>query len=378
MNKEELCDAFTLIDDRYIIEADIMRLKKTSIVYYIRRFGIAFMIPIILCLLLFFQSTFNTTPLTPLEYNPMDSGGFGFNSTYTKDLNTLVENNPWKEGLELKKLPVFKNYVTYGEHTVSSDRFDRMKEILEFTSKYFGVDEKAKRWTSKDNTEIYVANDEVEITVNENLNSLIYFKNGVKLPSQYNFSADATKEELTKVGKYLINQYKDLMNYKEPKLIAEPRLAIYNPEIFELNSYEISVYDGSDSIENQMINYGMNKTVFYCNENRQLDTIRIYYTDTEEKIGDYPIMDIDQAKEQFIKENKEIKKEDILKTEMVYLNKINNKYLIPYYKFYVNANEDHFLVCDIPSDIYQLKVYYIPAIEEKYIVKKSKEMQKIN
>lgn len=364
MRKEDICDACAWIDDRYLVEADLIRSKNTSFAYYVHRFGYIFLIPVTLCFVLAFQLM--QPNLVPLHITDMDSSGHGVITAYAKDLNTFLEENPWNADIKINKLPVYKNEVTFGEHVVSEKRKQQMNDCLQPLAQYFHATE---YFQTEDYSQVSARNDEVEISVDENLSTLIYFYEPVDLPETYTFYSRATKEELYNAGQYLTAQYQDILHFKDPVIVAKPQLSLYDPQSFELTSYELFAYEGDGSIEDKMLNYGTKRVQYYCNEKHQLDGIRIYYTDTEEMIGEYPILSIQEAKDVFLQKKTKIKDKDILKVELVYEHRTNQEYVMPYYKFYVN-NEDNLLVVDIPDDIHQMEVYSIPAVQTKYIEQK--------
>ena len=363
MKKDDLCDAFGQIKDSYIIEADTIRQQHTKVSYYLHQFKLAFMIPFTICVFIIIQGILVKPNLPILQYTTQDPGGFGIATIYAKDITDITQENPWSSSMKIKKLPVYQNYVTYGEHEPSKKRKQQMlEEVTYYQTLFSNLD-------IIENTDTYITaeNKQVEIRVDETLTTLIDFKEAVALPEQYAFYNHASKEELYDAGTYLSQHYQNLLRMDHPVVVAKEGLQIQNQETFELVNYELFVYEKADTIEENMVNYGTYRAHFYCDEKHQLDFIRIEHMDKETYVEDYPIMDVKQAKDLFLKQHPSIKEDDIIEVELLYENSINQPYVLPYYKFYVDQKKESLLMIDIPDEIYQMKTYSIPAIQQEYM-----------
>ena len=363
MNKDDLCDAFGQIDDQYIMEADRIRNTNTKTTYYFHQFKFAFIVPITICLFLIIQSMMMQPNLEVLQYSTIQPGGFGIATIYAQDLRELEVDNPWKKGMKLDKLPVYRNDVTYGEHEVTKEKKQQMRKQIAYYQTIF----KDMKIFEENDALLIAENEDVQISVDENLTTFLYFNKAIPLPDQYAFYSHASKEDLYEAGQYLVKTYKDIIRMKHPTVVTKEELDVYHQETLELTSYEVFVYEQASSIEEQMVNYGTSRAHFYCDEKHQLSMIRIETIDKDAYVDDYPIMDIEDATNAFLNQHPTIAKKDILKTELQYEKNINQPYVLPYYKFYIDAKDKSMLLTEIPNDIYRMETYRIPAIQQDYI-----------
>lgn len=141
------------------------------------------------------------------------------------------------------------------------------------------------------------------------------------------------------------------LGYNDPRVIADGDGAC-------------SVYDGDGVLRQQIVNYWLNNTTFVedWDEAGKLKRMVIRSTAGCEKIGDYPVLTVEQA-EAILKSTRydDAKRmplyAEILEVDMVYDNNIGSVGLIPYYEFHVAAYES-----DEPY-----YVYTIPAVPEEFI-----------
>ena len=68
-------------------------------------------------------------------------------------------------------------------------------------------------------------------------------------------------------------------------------------DIYGRQSYNISFYKDSDDIIQKIINYNFYKTFFTPNDNGELEQISTDLPDLGNKIGNYPVISPDKAKE---------------------------------------------------------------------------------
>ena len=90
--------------------------------------------------------------------------------------------------------------------------------------------------------------------------------------------------------------------------------------------------------------------------------------DLSQKMGDYPIINTEKAKELLLKGNYittvpyELPGEKfIAKTELVYRTGAREAYFMPYYCFYVEIPEEE------RDGLKTYGAYYVPAVEEEYL-----------
>ena len=115
------------------------------------------------------------------------------------------------------------------------------------------------------------------------------------------------------------------------------------------------------------MNYNFNLIEFDCNPDGELYRIEINRIVLSEKIANYPIVSVKEAKK-LLKEGSyftnvpyEITKMKHVKdVELVYRTGEMEEYFLPYYRFLV----------ELPEDVKGMKsfgAYYVPAVEQKFI-----------
>lgn len=319
-------------------------------------------------------------------------GGLGFEGYMAYDASELVNNNPWAEGIEVSTLPVFENLLTYDEmERVQNPDFERMQELLLEVVGRLGIDTSTTEIT--DNTpdnatqeiikekfaavgekvpEGYLSPDQVvfedngiEVNVDAQMTAVISFDPAVELADNIQFNSWATYEQTAAVARYLKEAYSQLIDMKNPQV------NIYGGDytIYEKQMYHIEFFDGSGDITDQILNYNFNRVAFYCNDDGKLFLARVFKPDLSHKVGEYPIITINEAT-RLLENGNYISTmmeqmpgaEYVKKTELVYRMGRNARYFMPYYRFYV----------ELPSMQRDTKlktygIFYVPAVEGRYI-----------
>ena len=103
--------------------------------------------------------------------------------------------------------------------------------------------------------------------------------------------------------------------------------------------------------------------------------IWIHQPDLSQKVGDYPIISVAEAKTLLKKGNYSTSSpyqlpgmKHVKKVELVYLTDVFESYFMPYYKFYVELPEEKGVTDSLrDTDMKTYGVYYVPAVESRYI-----------
>ena len=142
------------------------------------------------------------------------------------------------------------------------------------------------------------------------------------------------------------------------------------------NSYPVvdrqyQVTDISGEGAERLLNTNFRKATFAPYDDNSLWIIRVYDVyDSLEKLGDYPLISIDEAKEKLQKgesamigTDEKYPVEDMSKVvgiELSYKYSVLDEYTLPYYVFWVETGEVQF-------GLKEYSPIYVPAIEEEYI-----------
>ena len=297
------------------------------------------------------------TDLPTLEIGAHD-GGYGYEGYLSHDISELVNANPWNENISLAALPVFR---------VKNDTSEnKLEELITATAEKLNL--KGFNSVSNDGGAVFAESESIKITATDT-GIFAYFKKAESLPERYNFGYYASYKDMKKSAGYLKNKYSAL--FKDGKYI----LNLYGGDcdIYGRQSYHISFYKDSDDIVQKIINYNFYKTFFTPNDNGELELINTDLPDLGNKIGNYPVISPDKAKEllydgKYVTSSPTaIKKSDkTAQTELVYRFAPWEKYYIPYYRFFVaeesTGNES------LKKQGFKIYcAYYVPAVEEKYI-----------
>ena len=313
----------------------------------------------------------------------------GFEGYLAKDISELVNGNPWKETMELSTLPVYRNPVTYDNHMIALGAdFDKMRELLGEVVGRFGLnineltvtddvpDEKTKEIISEkldgdvpegyfNPTRLMTEADGMKIEVNQALTAKISFKPPIALPQEYGAVSHASYEEAVAVAEYLRDEYSDVIG------IDNPHLNIYGGDynIYHQQSYEMEFFDGSGNDVDQIIQYNFYPVAFYLDEEGNLFGARIYQPDLSQKVGDYPVITAERARELLVKGNYyttvpcEMPGAGyVAKTELIYMTGEREQYYLPFYRFYVEVPE-----LEREGGFKTYGSYYVPAVEESYL-----------
>ncbi len=320
--------------------------------------------------------------------------GMGYEGYMAHDISELVNANPWNEDLPLKALPVYKNPRTYDKHWLVSNpnwggmekRLDEVISQMGFSEEDFEIGDNApkgdaearvrEKLSDEDEavidanlrpTQITAEGQGLTIRVDYDLSVYITCDPAVTLPEPYSFTYDSSYEELTAVGDYLREQYAGkLIRMGKPQLNISGGDYTYQAD---RQRYDLEFFDMDGTVTDQIVNYNFNRIQFYGSEEGALDGMRIYQPDLSQKMGNYPIISAEEARELLGNGNYittvpyEMPGEKyIAKVELVYRDGAFDEYYMPYYKFYVELPEEQ-----REHGLKDYGAYYVPAVEGSYL-----------
>lgn len=213
---------------------------------------------------------------------------------------------------------------------------------------------------------------EVYLTINSryeveicwmNVNSSENDTLGFSLPDEYR-PARFNDEEMDRAGRYMLETYSNMFGMKNP---------ILNP----CPTYDKCVeYYEDGTAEEEFVNYQLNRVQFCFNKlSGNINIIRFFVPNGREKVGDYPIISIDEAKERLYN-NRYFKllatidhdfngAEPVGAVELVYLDGMGYTYTMPFYHFEVGLTAEQSGFGD--SGEIRYFEYYVPAIADEYL-----------
>jgi hypothetical protein len=412
MKKEQISDALNLLNDTFIEETDILRNRQKKVqegAMFSKIFsmagrywkwavvGVCMIAAVFAGRQMLVQKSADINQPVQEEKLPMlsitenASDGMGFGGLLAYDISEITNNNPWSGERQPSALPVFKNQLSYDkDFIVSGADFGKMRELLMEIAGRLGLD--AASLEIKDDapdeeekqeiiekmegdvpdgyfnpTMLIAKADGMEITVDQTMQATVSFEPAVKLPDRYNFRNSASYEETVSVAKYLLGQYKGFL------CMESPQINIFHGDYSKYDAgyqqeYRLSFYDaGKNNIEG-IINYNFRQAEFDCDDSGRLFQASIRQADLSQKMGDYPIIQTEEAKKLLLKGNyittvpyKLPGEEFLAKTELVYRTGAREEYFMPYYCFYVELPEEE------QDGMKTYGAYYVPAVEGKYL-----------
>ena len=325
--------------------------------------------------------------ISEADYGVRGAGGGSLDGVSTWGLHfwQLENRSPWN-GEELETMPVYMSRST--EKPDLDKMYARVREIaaalgisadeLKFTDDYTDmtnvierhrqimeeagapedeIEEELNRIIRSSMSQVYVQaeNDKVMISLNTGYAAQILFYEPIELPEGYDFSNDATADEKAAAQGYLADRYKELIGYNTPIAVRREDFGSY-------------IYETDGDLIREIVNCWINNTMFRCDEvSGKLKEIWIYTDGALEKLADYPVLTAEQAVA-ILKSNRYNDDErmpadaKILKTELYYNNLAGATAVMPYYRFFIESDNDNLgdfeVVCD---------VYTIAAVPEEFI-----------
>jgi len=393
MNGNEFLDKMELIDPAYVEAAAAVSKKRTHT--WAKRGVAAACVALVLFAgtrLFSKDEPGSNSDLPMLSISESTSAGMGYEGYMAYDVSELINANPWNENSEISTLPVYRNSLTYDvNHAASGAVFDQMRVIIIDIAGRLGLDtnklsitDNAPDETSKQSiiekfnqvgdtvpegyfapTKLMIEAKGIRIETDQSMTTTVFFDPAVPLPEEYNFRHHASYDDKIAVAEYLKIKYGNLIG------IDNPQENIYGGDynIYTQQMYSIEFFDGEGNEMERIINYNFNRVSFGCDDEGKLMLARIYQPDLSAKIGDYPIISPEQAKEQLLNGNYittvpyEISAEELIKkVELLYRTGEREEFFMPYYRFYAELPE-----AERESGMKTYGAYYIPAVESSYI-----------
>lgn len=393
MKKEDFLSAIGDIEDDYIEEA--ARYKRPAKRYWLRYGSLA------ACLII---TIFAFAQLWPAE-EPAPGNTGGGKSTIlslpkltidvhhsekksgTKrvaDASMLNDGSPWNERVDVKEMPVYENTFFTAEAeepmAVSKDELeervtmvaanlDAAVEDIEYDEETGTTDGETKQYAGEEGAyQATAVTDQGEIFVTSDHNTVITFAQSVVLPEEYRFDgSDMSKEDAEKATDYLLQEYGELLSFKNPK---QSVTAAYD----ENGNFKwiYKGYDEGETTEEEIINYNLRQMIFETDEEGNLKAIILRDNLSGSKeLDTYPIINAAAAKAllkkgSYIAFDDDVKAPDpqnIENVNLVYLTGKNYATFLPYYAFDIKSQDSQ----SETSDLAQYATYFVPAVKGEYI-----------
>lgn len=320
--------------------------------------------------------------------------GFGYEGFTVYDLAEYRRSNPWSPDMELTTLPVYRNGA-YDPLRIGMPRGfteEEMKAQLERYADMFGLTilSTETRWE-----EIYTENRQIAIWVKAQTDngelSIVASGNAsytppreqARLPEGYRFTySSTTDEEAMKTLAYLTELYSDVLGLVQPVAVTHGDYDFHGK--FDRIYF---IYDGAGTAEEVILNYNFCRVGFASDEygdakddseKSEAGSLR-YLSQSNtlllaEKLGDYPIITADEARELLLAGYGQSSvpsdiatptAENVEHVELVYRDGPMEELLLPYYRFDVRLPDEPSRGSGLGLKTYG--VYYVPAVAAEYL-----------
>lgn len=308
------------------------------------------------------------TPVPTVDGLPMltielGETGMGFEGYMAYDISELVSGNPWTEEAGLTTLPVYANPLELDAYGQPVEDRDAMEAALREVADRLGME--GAEIEETDWGTLVIRGEGLTLDVSSTLPVTLEFEPTHALPEGYNFGYHAPHDAMAAAGGYLMETWAALLDMETPTLSLWG--GDYN--IYREQGYQIEVYEGAGDLTEQLVGYHFRRVAFYPDEEGRLWMVRFYLADLSQKLGDYPIITVDEA-ETLLGEGRYITSvpyelpglEYVEKVELVYRNGTLEGCWMPYYRFYVRLPEEA-----EEDGLQTFGAYYVPAVEGRFL-----------
>jgi len=289
----------------------------------------------------------------------LSAGGMGYSGIMLYNREELITKNPWSEDMKINTLPVFKNALPTDTLELE-DHFPKKEKdrLASNIAKSLGV-----KIIEADESYSYKCNKDISISIWPDLSASIYFDEPIELPDT-NIKDEYQKQVY--YLKYYYKLYENLFNFKEPEFEV-----VYDYSFQGDRHYSYYVYDKKGTDQEKILNYSFNRaSVGFSEEANGLHVIHLPSAYKHEKIGDYPIIPVEEAISNILKGDylttvpydENISREDIVKIELEYYITPYSEYLQPVYKTYIELENDR-----QENGLITYGIYYTPAVRRDYV-----------
>ena len=392
MKTEKLLDEIGLIDGSIIAEADAgIPQHKSGKRTWLRWASVAAACIVVAVIAVVIPKQSGDFPELPMLTISEDTGAYGFEGYMAYDISELQNGNPWSASDTIKTLPVFQNPASYDSagRAIKGLSADEMIQKAKDTASVMGLtvdsirirptEEELQREQEKirsvPGNEDYEPNatpheavaqcGDRTIKVEANGQVRIFFENGVQLPDEYRFTYYDTGEQQAKeVMQHLLEKYAPIVDMRSPALDL-----FGDYDIDAQRSFEYDAYENSGSLTERILGYNFNWVSFAPNDDGMLWIIDRYSADLSQKIGDYPIITAQEARELLLQKHyittvpEELPDEEyIAGVELIYRAGRHDEVFMPYYRFLVEMP-----TMQRDNGLKTFGAFYVPAVEEQYL-----------
>ncbi len=373
MRGKELLDKMGLIDPEYIVEAEAIPRRRR------RTWPIAVAAAACICLGVFLLSDGGSAPLQPISIPEYEPGSMGFEGYMVFEADELENGNPWRVDMVLDTMPVYKNlaYDPSGAGIPKGLSEEKMRERLHETAEALGLEIISVEVIADGETneatliEAETVSGTLTVWANAHLRLDFGIDGGIELPEGLSITySDTSSAEAIMVLEYLAEEYALPLGIENPVPVTWADRDIYGEK-----NQRYELYEATGNPVEDILSYNFRKIGFSPNEEGELwlvganDALSV-----AEKIGDYPIVDVEEATQRLVEGHYSTSvpfampgDEYITRVELMYRSGPLEEFLIPYYRFYVLLPDTDGWIMERENGLKTYGAYYVPAITDEYI-----------
>ena len=357
MKETAVSRAASYFSDALLSETDALRKKRQR-----RRSVYSIYIAVAACLVLLLSAALllhkTLPPLTVGDFFA-EGEGDGMGGRYAESADALTDGNPWTPDTVFSSLPVYAHCAFSEEERLS---------LLRDTAKRLSLPDGD---ITADAFFTVLKTDTATVSVYAEGDITIQFTPKRRLSALSDYAYGCTAAQATACIEPLKEAFFGLLGMKKPHAVLEGGEYDFFAKPM---GYTVAFYDAAGSEKQQFLRFQLHRTYLYpTEEGGGIDLVRIYAYDRAEKVGDYPIISLDEATALLQNGNFITAVGDDLpetlapeKVALVYRTSHADSHYMPYYCFTVRLRDDTHTVAHekgIPS----FGEVYVPAVQARYL-----------
>lgn len=386
MNAKKFSDAMSELDTKYVDEA-LSYKKKVKKTGWIKWGAMA----ACLCLVVYAGIRLIPTDSPPDESSELpllnaqfEGGDMGFEGLMLFDISESGTANPWTKNMVLETLPVYENlaytdasglpvYLSENELLGIAEGIAARLNADIISTEYDRVDTAQlspnTRLSGGEAYRLTAKTREYTILVSGNGDAVVEFNTQGVLFSDYT----SENEAKTIIGT-LLEKYASLLSVDEPVIYTWCDYTFTGEQ-----RRRYCVYENDTDPVQKILNYNFSLISLTPSEEGG-ELLNVSFQNSlscADKIGDYPIISSDAAREMLLNgeyittvpseylHDTGISEEMIAKEELVYRTGNANEIFMPYYRYYIELKERGVEMAD---GLKSYGVYYVPAVSAEYLL----------
>ena len=330
-----------------------------------------------------FLSSASMDPDLPLFSCEFRLNGGGSDEIWCEDISQVLFASPWTTETTFSTLPVFRNPLDYFDDSITiNPDVKAMKEYLLEIAQRLGIEEEALsiqeeksehgfglgvRRLLTDRVTASIPYGTVEVWTD--MTAQIHFEPAIPIPQELNTDYYAPLQQVSELAEYMLQHHSGYFG------METPTIGIYGGRVntYMQKSYGFYIYESGDDPLEQLLGYSFDLGRFSFTADGGISRVFLSKMDDLPKLGDYPALTVEQAKEALLQgqysdgPSTPPKEENIHQVQLVYRTAAS-PYYVPCYVFYVLIEKEQRRWDLVPDEAQEYVPYYVPAVDHRYIL----------